>query len=310
MDVIRRITLLSLLFLAHGANSQQAPDPDFYFTNDIPAFDDEQGPTVCIDEAHKNFHTAEGRYLSFANLLRADGFRVDPFDQHFSAESLGACEILVVANASALAPEARWPYPHDSAFTGEEIEAVMLWVRAGGNLLIFADHPPFAGGNAGLGSVLGLVMVDVFARQEPDCIDCDFFTLEDGTLHDHAIIRGRTAGESVNKVLTFDGQPAQITQYWQPLMTFGENAMAYFQGRQVYQEFENTDATPQFSIAGWVHAAAREWDDGRIVFIGEAALCSAQVYGEQKLKFGMNFPDADQNAQFCLNTARWLARVF
>lgn len=309
MRKIRRVLLASLTFLVNTANSQQVPDEDFHFANDIPAFREGQGPTVCIDAAHKNFHTAEGRYLSFANLLRADGFEVERFDQRFSAESLSACDIAVIANASALAPEAKWPYPHDSAFTGEEIEAVMLWVRAGGNLLIFADHPPFAGGNAGLGAVLGLVMTDVFARQEPNCIDCDFFTLKDGTLHDHAILRGRNANESVDKVLTFDGQPAQITQYWQPLMTFGDNAMAYFQDRQIYQKFENSDEAPQFSIAGWIHAATREWDDGRIVFIGEAALCSAQLYGEESFKFGMNFPDADQNAQFCLNTVRWLARV-
>ena len=308
MKTIATFALSTWIFAASSASSQQVPDEDFHFANDIPAFETDHGPTVCIDEAHKNFHTAEGRYLGFANLLRADGFKIRRFNQQFSAESLKVCDIAVVANASALAPEAKWPYPHGSAFTGEEIEAVMHWVRAGGNLLIFADHPPFAGGAADLGAVLGLVMTDVYESNVPNT-GSDSFTLEEGTLHDHAIVRGRNDNESVSRVVTFAGQPAQITQYWQPLMTFGDEATAYISPWQTYQQNDKDIEWPQFSIAGWVHASTREWDQGRIVFVGEAAVCSAQLAGKDKLKMGMNNPDAKQNPQFCLNTVRWLARI-
>ena len=37
-----------------------------------PAFEIGAGPVVLIDEAHYNFHTAEGRYKRFAELLRRD----------------------------------------------------------------------------------------------------------------------------------------------------------------------------------------------------------------------------------------------
>jgi hypothetical protein len=45
------------------------------------------------------------------------------------------------------------------------------------------------------------------------------------------------------------------------------------------------------------------------VFLGEAAMCSAQLAGPQRGPMGMNHPWAPQNPQFCLNTVRWLTRV-
>ena len=33
-------------------------------------------PRVAIDEAHQNFHTADGRYKPFADLMTNDGFLV------------------------------------------------------------------------------------------------------------------------------------------------------------------------------------------------------------------------------------------
>jgi hypothetical protein len=66
---------------------------------------------------------------------------------------------------------------------------------------------------------------------------------------------------------------------------------------------------PEFSVGGWVHGAARQWDDGRVVFLGEAAMCSAQVSGPQHSPMGMHAPGAKGNPQFCLNVVRWLTDV-
>ncbi len=51
---------------------QQIADPDFDTSVATPAYS-RSGPTVVIDEAHNNFHTAGGRYYPFAHLLRRDG---------------------------------------------------------------------------------------------------------------------------------------------------------------------------------------------------------------------------------------------
>ena len=67
---------------------------------------------------------------------------------------------------------------------------------------------------------------------------------------------------------------------------------------------------PRFQVGGWAQGAAREWDSGRIVVLGEAAMCSAQLRGEERAPVGMNHPQAGENAQFFLNAVRWLTRVF
>ena len=77
---------------------------------------------------------------------------------------------------------------------------------------------------------------------------------------------------------------------------------------QTYPGAES-DGFPSFSIAGWVHAATRQLELGRIVVLGEAAMCTAQLAGPDLYPFGMNNPLAAQNAQFCLNAVRWLTRV-
>src|SRR5262249_186862 len=64
-----------LLVAAPRALGQQMADPDFDTKVDRPAYPKEH-PVVAIDEAHANFHTAEGRYKPFADLLAADGYRV------------------------------------------------------------------------------------------------------------------------------------------------------------------------------------------------------------------------------------------
>ncbi len=64
-----------------------------------PAFTFDQGPIVLIDEAHFNYHTADGRYKPFAELLRRDGYVVRRLTSPFTAESLEEGQILVISNA-------------------------------------------------------------------------------------------------------------------------------------------------------------------------------------------------------------------
>jgi hypothetical protein len=51
-----------------------------------------QGTARLLDEAHNNFHTVEGRYAPFADVLRRDGFVVDPLREDFTESSLARGE--------------------------------------------------------------------------------------------------------------------------------------------------------------------------------------------------------------------------
>ena len=76
-------------------------DSAYRFDNLNPAYQRSSGPNVCIDEAHFNFHTAEGIYKPFAELLRGDGYRVTRFRSGFTPHALTDCKILLIANATA-----------------------------------------------------------------------------------------------------------------------------------------------------------------------------------------------------------------
>src|SRR5262245_3842651 len=89
-----------LLSLTHAPDQQQILDPDFKVTVERPAYQ-KSGPTVAIDEAHSNFHTAGGQYKPFADLLMNDGYRIVVSTRKFEAGVLNGVDVLVVANANA-----------------------------------------------------------------------------------------------------------------------------------------------------------------------------------------------------------------
>ncbi len=295
----------ALMLLPLCVAAQQVSDDSFRLNNPDPAFSTGEGPQVCIDEAHYNFHTVDGRDKPFAELLRGDGYSVMGFASSFTRAALVDCQLLVIANPLAAENQEDWTYPHPSAFTKDEIRELMEWVRGGGRLLLFADHAPIAGAARDLGAVFGIVMMDVYANGGPGP---DVFRTSDGTLQPHPILRGRSRVEQIDSVMTFIGQAVQITQGWESLLIFGTDAVAKISLEQSFQE-GSWGEWPVFSVAGWVHGAVREWGEGRVVFLGEAAMCSAQVSGAERNPMGMNDPRASQNAQFCLNVVRWLTGV-
>ena len=78
-----------ILLAAYGSVlAQQVPDYTFEPKISKPAYPDQNGPVVIVDEAHHNFHTIDGRYAAFAKVLTKDGYLVKPGKQPFTAEGL------------------------------------------------------------------------------------------------------------------------------------------------------------------------------------------------------------------------------
>ena len=100
---------------------------------------------MAIDEGHNNFHTADGRYLHFARLLRADGYVVKGYIGEFRKSQLKNVRLLVIANALNKINVQNWYLPTPSAFTVKETEILQKWVKAGGSLFLVADHMPMGG---------------------------------------------------------------------------------------------------------------------------------------------------------------------
>ncbi|MBN4059846.1 hypothetical protein JYT80_00745 [bacterium AH-315-I11] len=99
------------------AQAQQQSDSSFQFAIALPAFNLDQGPSVCIDQAHFNYHTAVGRYKPYADLLRQDGFRIVTFSSSFNAQTLANCQVLIIANALAESNQADYIDDYENGLT-------------------------------------------------------------------------------------------------------------------------------------------------------------------------------------------------
>jgi hypothetical protein len=306
--MIKRIKSLILFVIltsglsALGANAQQVADASFHPPIPNPAYRLGRGPVVMLDEAHFNFHTAEGRYQPFSELLRRDGYVVKASRLKFSKASLGGGQILVIANPLAERNRTDWTLPTPSAFSDEEIAAVRDWVKGGGSLLLIADHMPFPGAAEKLALAFGVRFSNGNARDEK-ARGPMLFKLSDGSLRDHPITRGRAAAEKVDSVATFTGSAFQVDGDAQPLLIFGPTVMSFMPS----VAGEITDETPRIPVKGWYQGAVMRFGKGRVGVFGEAAMFSAQLAGPNNNPMGMNAPIAAQNPQFLLNVMHWLS---
>ena len=303
--MLKQVTLFFLLLVCSSFTvcAQQVPDPNFKPKIEKPAFAQGKGAVVMLDEAHFNFHTASGRYQTFADLLRRDGYVVNASAAKFSKESLSKGKILVIANALNESNKDDWSPPNPSAFTDEEVAAVRDWVNAGGALLLIADHLPFPGAADKLATALGIHFVNGYAMEPKNGGGPLTFDLSKGSLLNHPVTQGRSASEKVESVATFTGSAFQVDK-GEPILKFSNEAMAFLP-KTFGEAFTNDTAkTP---IKGWLQGATVKVGKGRVAVFGEAAMFSAQLAGPNKAPMGMNAPIAKQNPQFLLSVMHWLS---
>lgn len=304
------------LALGPGVVAQvQLVDSAFKAAVQRPAYA-EFGPTVAIDEAHSNFHTAEGQYRPFADLLRSDGYSVKSSTVRFDSGAFAGIDVLVVANA--LPEDESDPPP--PAFTEQECDAVRDWVRSGGSLLLIADHAPFGGAAENLASRFGVVMGKgwAFDRADTGGITTQLvFSRANGALGTHAILQGRRSDEEVQVIRSFTGQSLSVPDgaaVLMPLRATAREAAARDDLNAEGAALRDTSAQTTFGdrstpVVGRAQGIAVVFGKGRVVVLGEAGLLTAQLIrfpDGREMKFGMNVPGND-NQQFALNVLHWLS---
>ncbi len=306
MRRLRALAATALISILIGCSSavQQA---DLTFEPPIarPAYSEGAGPLVQIDEAHSNFHTADGRYAPFARLLRRDGYRVRGIAEPATAESLSRGSVYVVANALAASDVKGWKLPIEQAFDADEVQAIRDWVEAGGSLLLIADHMPMPGAVEELGAAFGVYFVNGFLYDAAGASHLAF-TRETG-LADHEITNGRDGTERVDSVRSFTGQAFRAVGEVEPLLSVPEGSRV----RLPSEAWVFKSTTPSIRADGMLQGAALRFGAGRIAVFGEAAMFSAQerITKKERTVSGMNHPEAPQNAQFLLNVMHWLSGV-
>jgi hypothetical protein len=292
---------LVISFLAGISFAQQIGDPDFNPPIFNPAYPPGEGSKIYIDEAHHNFHTMDGRYRPFADLLSRDGYVIRPLKNTIGKNTLEDVDIMVISNPLNIKNTQDWTLPTPSAFTEDEINNVSNWVNDGGSLFLIADHMPFPGAAGELAEAFGFKLNNGFAYDTTGNGN-DLFTRNDGTLENNFITNGRNEQEKVDSIYSFTGEAFQIPEDALPILVLDDNFISLMPDTA----WNFKDGTPQISVTGWSQGAVKKFGKGKVVVWGEAAMFSAQIAGEQKVKVGMNAPKAKYNYQLLLNIIHWL----
>lgn len=295
---------LSLLTLSQQTASRVEPprtaDLSFRYEIKQPAFPRGKGPVVVIDEAHRNFHTAGGTYLPFARLLEQDGYIIQRGRQPISFASLRKTQILVIADAQPPFQEGEPP-----TFSDEEITILNQWVREGGCLFLITDHYPDPAAIEKLALSFGVklhngyVLNGFLAGRERPII----FRRAKGTLKDHAVTNGRHSGEKVKTVATFTGSAFQPGPHFKPILVFGPGRKSW----QPKEFWKFPPDTPTVNVTGWCQGAVAKFGQGKIAFFAEAAMFTAQIFDQGRVKAGFNHPLGKGNAQLLLNIMHWFS---
>ncbi|MCF7569640.1 DUF4350 domain-containing protein [Sabulilitoribacter arenilitoris] len=301
---MKTLLILIILILPICSFSQQVADTLYNPKIQNTVYENGEGPTVFIDEGHHNFHTKNGRYKAFSNLLERDGYNVKEYKGKFNENDLSKGKILVISNALNEINVEDWVLPNPSAFSKSEIEAVKKWVNSGGSLFLIADHMPMAGAAKDLAMEFEFEFTNGFVF---DTINRGpaYFNLKEKTLAESIITKGRNSFESVNQIATFTGQAFKIPDDANPILTFNKNYVNMLP--DTAWVFDKN--TTKYNVEGWSQGAYKKYGKGRIVVFGEAAMFSAQLAGPKKRKMGMNNKVAPENYQLLLNIIHWLDGV-
>ncbi|MCC6843455.1 MAG: DUF4350 domain-containing protein [Saprospiraceae bacterium] len=293
--------LLCMLIIPMVIVAQQIADTAYHPPLPHPEYAPGLGSVVFIDEAHHNFHTKEGRFKPFANLLARDGYRVQSYKDPFKTKELEKGKILVISNALHESNVSRWIVPNPSAFTKEEIIELEQWVSNGGSLFLIADHMPLSGAAKDLAAAFGFEFTNGFAL-DSNSKGNTYFNLNEKTLVESQLTHGRDSTESIHQVATFTGQAFKIPGDATPVLIFDKNYVNFLPDTAwVFH-----DQTAKYNVAGWSQGAFKKQGQGKLVVFGEAAMFTAQLAGPNKKQIGMNSPDAPENHQLLLNIIHWL----
>ena len=306
-EIVRRgLACVALAALTGCTFARQVPDDDFRYPIAAPRYAASSGPRVAIDAFHGNFHTADGRFGPFAQLLRDDGYRVASIAAPLSAEALAEVDVLVIANALARENRRRWRLPARDAFTAAEVTALRSWIEGGGALLLIADHMPFPGAAEALAAELGVFFTNGYARDASGNGHI-VYTREDGTLRAHAITDGSDPSERIDSVKVFTGQAFRTAAEAgaEPLMVMPAGARVALPSKPR----KVTERTPYVLAEGLYQGATLKIGDGRVAVFGEAAMFTAQLAITRKSRtaFGMSAEGAEDNPRFVLNVLHWLS---
>lgn len=290
-----------LILMVFSLEAQPTIDSTFRVSIDRSFFDGDESPKVLIDEAHNNYHKKEGGLYAFTRMMEDDGAQVFSNSSAFTEELLNKYDVLIIVNAIHESNLQSWQIPCPSAFTDDEIDAVVNFIAQGGSLLLVADHMPMGGAVEDLAARFGVEWSNSFVMRNGQKWPPSIFERKSNTIGDSPVTIDSEFGKRISFIGSFTGSAFKTPEEAKPFLIFDDSHRLLLPevAWKFSKKTKNEDAT------GWFQGACLEYGQGRIVFLSEAAMITAQLRG--KTKIGMNSPDVPENAQLALNIFRYLA---
>ncbi|MEQ8927190.1 MAG: DUF4350 domain-containing protein [Fulvivirga sp.] len=295
-------TTFLMLLLARVGFGQPVADTDFTFELVKSAYQHNEGPVITVDEGHNNLHKKDGGLSVLVRALEEDGYQVKANESAISDEVLDATDIYVIANALHASDVGNWVVPNPSAFTENEMDVLVNWVKEGGRLLLVADHMPYGGAAQDLGAKLGVEWNNGFVIKPGQHWPPSTFSLESGTLKENEITKRADDFETITTLASFTGSAFKAPKGATIIFEFDDSHEVLMPDTA----WRFNEKTKKYNSKGWQQGAYFSFGKGKVVVLGEAAMITAQIVNDQ-FKVGFNSPQAPQNLQFALNIFHYLS---
>lgn len=289
---------------AAPVHAQQVVDTAYRPRLESRTFASGSGPLVRFDASHNN-PPLDSTLLPLRRVLEADGYSVEQASTGLDSSVLAGTDVLVIIDALADRNVGDWTLPTPSAIDAVDRRRLVDWVRAGGALLLVADHMPFAGAADDLGKAFGIETLNGFAI---DTVSWDpiIFRRSDGTLREHPIVDGRNKGERIDSVFTYWGHAFRDTSASSGSFLVFADGVVSMQPREAWRFGPETETLP---VGGWSQGMALSVGRGRVVVLGDSGMLTAHLIGPARRPVGLNAPEGAQNEQLVLNIFHWLSRL-
>jgi hypothetical protein len=100
------------------------------------------------------------------------------------------------------------------------------------------------------------------------------------------VTRRPDSAEPLKVIATFLGAAFQAGKNFQPVLIFAPGTRSWMP-REYYKFLSDT---PNINIEGWYQGGIQEFGKGRLAVFSEAAMFTAQIFDNGRVKVGMNHP--------------------
>ena len=162
---------------------------------------------------------------------------------------------------------------------------------------------PYGGAAQDLAKKFGVKWNNGFAIRQGQHWPPSVFERKNNMVLDSPVTIDSDYGKKISYIASFSGSVFKVPESAEPFMIFDDSHFILMP--EVAWQF--SEKTRNENSGGWIQGACMKYGKGKIVFLGEAAMISAQL-GDNDHRVGMNNPeDAPENAQLALNIFRYLA---